>query len=70
MAVGSPIGNFIMSKKPSSYSEAKSVLDENLAETGNILSVRQLKSQCGGVGSLDTFQKYLNKWKAESTRVV
>lgn len=54
-----------MSKKAAAYSEAKMVLEQHLARTGEVLSVRQLRSQCGDAGSLDTFQKYLIKWKAE-----
>lgn len=41
------------------------MLEQHLARTGGFLSVRELKSQCGDAGSLDTFQKYMIKWKAE-----
>ncbi len=52
-------------KKAPAYDKAKATLDSHLAKTGKILTIRQLKAACGGVGSNETYQQYMGQWRED-----
>ena len=55
----------MIKKRTASYEDAREVLDQHFSNTGKTPSIRQLKSACGGAGSTETYQAYLNRWLHE-----
>ncbi len=49
-------------KKAPSFDEVAARLDKMIATALTVPSVRDLRDACGGIGSLSTYQGYLNRW--------
>lgn len=47
------------------FEQARHILDEHFNRTFDILTVRQLKSACGGNGSLSTYSEYRERWRQD-----
>lgn len=57
-----------MHRKAPAYEQAKARLNSCFARTGKIPSIRELKAECGGAGSNETYQQYLKRWQAEQSQ--
>lgn len=55
-------------RKALPYEQAKARLNSFFARTGKIPSIRELKAECGGAGSNETYQLYLKRWQAEQSQ--
>lgn len=55
-------------RKAPAYEQAKARLNSFFARTGKIPSIRELKADCGGAGSNETYQQYLKRWQAERSQ--
>lgn len=55
-------------RKAPAYKQAKARLNACFAKTGKIPSIRELKAECGGAGSNETYQQYLKRWQAERSQ--
>lgn len=53
-------------KKAPSYDVVRAQAANILSNTGKAPTVRQLKAECGGSGSLATYSEYLKRWSAEA----
>ncbi|MEE4211603.1 MAG: hypothetical protein V2I43_20345 [Parvularcula sp.] len=52
-------------RKAPGFDEAKAQIEHHVARSGKIPSVRALKAACGGAGSNETYQQFIERWKAE-----
>jgi len=55
-------------RKAPAYEQARARLNSFFARTGKIPSIRELKAECGGAGSNETYQQYLKRWQAERSQ--
>ncbi len=55
-------------RKALPYEQAKARLNSFFARTGKIPSIRELKAECGGAGSNETYQQYLKRWLTEQSQ--
>jgi hypothetical protein len=52
-------------RKAPGYEVAKAHLDTHFTQTAKVLATRDLKSACGGEGSLETYSYYIKRWQSE-----
>lgn len=52
-------------RKASGYDEAKAQIELYIVRFGKIPSIRNLKAACGGAGSNETYQQFIDRWQAE-----